>query len=138
MPYSTNVQDFSADQVTVIIEGIGGTVSASGITNIDTQFAEKRLINAGSLLVSGGKLGDRVSLHVVDAAGVMAPAGTVLNVFAKNMYVNHEQVFQIHYDIPYVAALHTFMALRIVYDATDADTRHIYLNLIGHIPKDGT
>jgi hypothetical protein len=136
MPYSTNVQDFSADQVTVIIEGIGGAVEASGTTNIDTQFPEKRLINAGSLLISGGKLGDRVSLQVVDVAGTVAPAGTILNTFAKRMFVNHEQVFQIHYDIPYVAALHSFMTLRIVYEATDADARHVYLNLIGHIPKD--
>jgi len=136
MPYSTSVIDFSADQVTVIIEGIGGSVSASGNTNIDTQFPEKRLINAGSLLVNGGKLGDRVSLQVVDVAGTVAPAGTVLNTFAKDMYVNPQQVFQIHYDIPYVAALHTFMTLRIVYSATDADTRQVYLNLIGHIPKD--
>lgn len=136
MPYSTNVRDFSADQVTVIIEGIGGDVAASGVTSIDTQFPEKRLINAGSLLVSGGKLGDRVSLQVIDTNGTLAPAGTVLNTFAKDMYINPEQVFQIHYDIPYVAALHTFMALRISYNATDADARHIYLNLIGHIPKD--
>lgn len=136
MPYSTSVRDFSADQVTVIIQGIGGDTMASGVTNIDTQFPEKRLINAGSLLVHGGKLGDRVSLQVVDAAGAVSPAGTVLNTFAKDLYINPEQVFQIHYDIPYVAAIHTFMAIRISYNATDADTRRVYLNLIGHIPKD--
>lgn len=136
MPYSTNVNDFSADQVTVIIQGIGGSVSASGVSNLDTQFPEKRLINAGSLLISGGKLGDRISLQVIDADGVLAPAGTVLNTFAKDMYVNPEQMFQIHYDIPYVAALHSFMKLRISYNATDADTRYVYLNLIGHIPKE--
>ena len=135
-PYSTNVNDFTADQVSVRIEGIGGTVAAAGITNKDFQFPEKRLINAGSLLVTGGKLGDKISLHVVDAQGVMAPAGTVIRTFAKNLYINQDSVFQIHYNIPYVAALHTFMAVRLAYDAIDSDTRTMYLNLISHIPTE--
>lgn len=136
--YSTNVSHLTSDQASVRMEGIGGPVSAVGISNIDTKFPEERWINAGRLYVVGAKLGDKIGLEVVDKDGVISPAGTVLNTFAKDLFVNPEVVFQMSYEAPYVARLYNFLYIRIKYNATDADTRHVYLNVIGHIPEPAT
>ncbi len=133
--YSTNVSHLTSDQVSVRIEGIGGSVSASGVSSIDTKFSEERWINAGKLWIYGGKVGDKVGLEVVDKDGIVAPAGTVLNIFAKDIRVSPETVFHFAYEAPYVARLYNFLYIRIKYDATDADARHVYLNIIGHIPS---
>jgi hypothetical protein len=117
------------------MEGIGGAVSASGITNIDAKFPEERWINAGRLYVVGAKLGDKIGMEVVDKDGIVSPAGTVLNTFAKDLFINPESVFQLDYESPYVARLYSFLYIRIKYNAIDADTRHVYLNVVGHIPE---
>lgn len=135
IPYSSSVDSFTADQVNVRMEGLSCTVAASGVSNNDFQFAETRLINEGSLLINGGKQGDTIGLQVVDKDNVLGyGVGAVLNTFAKDLGVNPGQVFQMHYKIPYVAKLYNFLYVRIVYSATDADTRYVTLNLISHIP----
>jgi hypothetical protein len=135
--YSTNVGDFSADQVSVRMSGITGTTTASGVTNIDHKFNEDRLMNAGILLVKGGKWGDYVVLQVVDKDNVLGyGAGFVLRNFAENYYINPDSTFQVHYEVPYVGRLYNSFYLRLAYSATDADERKIALNLITHIPTE--
>lgn len=135
MAYSTVVSDFSADQVSVRIEGIGGQATTSGITNLDFKFPETRLINAGTLLVRNGENGDKISLQVVDKDNVLGyGAGAILNTFAKDMYINPESTHQVQYEIPYIARVYNWMYIRIAYTAVNATTKDVYLNIISHIP----
>lgn len=133
--YSTNINNWDSSQISLRIQGVGGTTSAPGINNIDAGFPEERLINGGTLLVRGGKLGDKIGMQVIDPLNILGyGVDAVLNQFVENMYINPDSTFQINYEVSYIARLYPWMNIRILYDATDSDTRHIWLNLITHIP----
>ena len=112
-----------------------GEASASGVTEIYKKFPEDRLLNGGTLLVSGGKWNDKAALKVVDRDNIYGlGAGLVLRTFGEDYYINPNDTFQVKYEVPYVARLPAGIYIQIEYDATDADTRTIVLNLMTHIP----
>jgi hypothetical protein len=133
--YSTNVNDFSSDQVNLRLTGIYGTISAAGTTSIYKKFDEVRLVNGGTLLVADGLWGDTVALRVVDRDNIYGlGANTILRTFGEDYYINPDSTFQVKYEVPYVARIPAGIYIQIDYTAISETTRQLVLNLITHIP----
>lgn len=68
--------------------GYSGTALKTTVTSLDFQIPAERWINGVQLIVSNHVLGDKVDFKIVDVSGLYSPAGTVLDDFATNWFMD--------------------------------------------------
>lgn len=115
--------------------GIAGTATKDTTTNIDYELTEARYINGVELLLKDHVFGDSVKFQVVDVDGTYYPAGTVLDEFGTDWYVDPDLCKQGTIRIEYPASIVTGLYIRIIYDSVgtvnDVDLK---ANLFLHKP----
>lgn len=135
-----NVKDFQADCLNFNGQAISGSVAASGVSNFDLTLTDDHLLTGGTLLVSGGIFGDKITLQVVDTGGIIPvpyraayPNYPILNQFVTNYGIVSDSQRQFSLDINYPAKIFAGLTLRYVYTATaTVSTRLICLNYSLH------
>lgn len=98
-------------------KGITGTATKNDSSNIDYKLTEERYINGVNLILKDHVWGDSVKFQVVDKDGVYYPAGTVLDEFGTDWYVDPAICAQGQIIIPYPAKVIANLYLRIVYSS---------------------
>lgn len=97
-------------------KGIAGTATKNTTTNIDYKLTEERYINGVDLLIKDSVWGDYVKFQVVDVDNILGyGAGTVLDEFGSDWYIDPNVCQQGQVIIPYPAKIIANLYIRIVY-----------------------
>jgi hypothetical protein len=122
----TRVADFEAAKLNYNAQGVSTTITAGTTGNLDYTLSDDCLITGAWMLSDGGQFGDTASFQVVDTAGILAPAGTVLNTFITNWIIppNVDEQFE----MAYPANVYAGLTLRLVYTSTGSTNVPLAVN----------
>lgn len=109
-----------ADESNLNFDGNGKyqQIPADETTNIDYKIINTAHFNGLRIMLGGHVQGDKATLQVVDVDGIMAPAGTVLNQFAKDWFFSADTSDQGREILPYKSTIPAGLYIRIKYTAT--------------------
>lgn len=111
--------DFNSKGLNFNGNGVAMTVTANTTTNIDFKVTSDNIINGLTLLVKAANTGDYATFQVVDVDNILGyGAGTVLNQFGTNWYIDASVQMQSIPRIPYPAKIIAGLYLRLVYTST--------------------
>lgn len=127
-----NVNDFTSSLLNFNGVGLVANIGAGTVTNIDYTVPFDVLITGANLIVKNVKFGDSVSFQVVDANGILAPAGTVLNQFVSNWCLVEDSQKQFEFQSNYPAKIYQNLVLRIVYTSVGIIDPELAINFILH------
>lgn len=141
--------EMSADVCKFRGQGFASTATKNSTTTHDYVLTENRIIETPQVMFKNHVWGDHIKFQIiVDPAnsftvpagfgggipeGTVVPAGTVLEEFATNWYVNPELRSQARPDLQYAAEVFAGLALRLIYTSIGTtDDVEIKVNLYMH------
>ena len=110
-----------------------GTATAGVTTDIDILISEVRWINGGCLILKSHAFGDSITFQIVDKDNIFGyGAGTVLDEFIKDFYMNDQSQAQDQIMLDYPARLPANIYMRLKYTSTGATNVDVKCNLFLH------
>lgn len=114
-------------------KGITGIAMAGTTTNIDYKITEERYINGVRLILSDHADGDYLDFEVVDIDNILGlGAGTVLDQFGSNWFVDDSSKTQPDVIVPYPAKIISGLYIRLKYTSTGITNVNVKANLYLH------
>lgn len=121
-----------ADGFRARFKGYEGTASAGQTTDIDFLISGERNINGVCLILTNHADGDNVDFKIVDKDGIMSTAGTVLDTFGENWYVDDTIKSQAQTILPYRAKILAGLYVRVTYRSVGNTNVKVKANLYLH------
>jgi hypothetical protein len=122
----SKVSDFEATKLNFDARGVSAVLPHGVVTDVDLPVSDDALITGAWLVIGGATHGDKICFQVVDVAGTMAPAGTVLNQFITDWYPSASTDVQI--DMAYPAKVYSGLTLRVRYTSIGSSDAFIAVN----------
>lgn len=111
----------NADNLKFRGTGISGTATKNTTTNIEYKLTEDRFINGVDILIKDHVWGDKINFEVVDIDNILGyGAGTVLDQFGKDWYVDPDKCSQGQIRVEYPALINKDLYVRLAYISTGA------------------
>lgn len=128
------LSELSADMLNFRGTGIHGSAASGSSTNIDYQLTEDRLVMGAYAILSGHAFGDYMTVQVVDVDNINGlGAGTVLNEFVSNWYVDPTVGTQRGMEAEYPAKILAGLYLRCIYtNVGGLGNVECYFNVLFH------
>lgn len=122
-----NIKDFNKSALHFLGKSVAFTCAAGANANGVLTLEDDVLLTGGILLVSGGKINDKIFLDV------LAPNDALLLTFVDGYRVDPNNVKQTELALNYPAKLFTGFKVRVRYEAhADGGTRDVALNFYLH------
>lgn len=115
------------------LKGFSGTATLGQTTNIDYLVSEERYINGAQLILQNQVFGDKVNFEIVDVDDILGlGAGTVLDTFAEDWFIDSSNMNQQIIKIEYPAKILAGLYVRVKYTSTGASNVDVRCNLLLH------